>query len=198
MITTIIFDLGEVYLYGLFKAYEPLSKSLKISTEKIHNILQGEDLQIFFHGKISEDEYWKRIISKNQWKISIKDIKKIVRKSFKEVEGTREIIEELNKKGYKLGLLSVHTKEWVDHCEKKFDYHKLFHSKLYSFEVALCKPDKRVYELLLEKLKSKPKECLFIDDMIKNVEAAEELGIKAIQFKDAEHLKSELNKLKIL
>lgn len=198
MITTIIFDLGEVYLYGLFKAYEPLSKILKISVEEINRILQGEDLQAFFHGKISEEEYWGRIIVKNGWKIKIKNLKDLVRECFKEVDGTREIIEKLKEKGYRLGLLSVHTKEWVDYCEKKFEYHKLFHSRLYSFEVELCKPDKRIYLLLLEKLKSRPEECLFVDDMIKNVEAAEELGIKAIQFKSAKHLEDDLIKLNIL
>jgi FMN phosphatase YigB (HAD superfamily) len=42
------------------------------------------------------------------------------------------------------------------------------------------KPDKKVYQFVLDALMVKPEECYFIDDSKKNVEAAAEMGIKAI------------------
>lgn|GEM_PF-3204691 len=42
------------------------------------------------------------------------------------------------------------------------------------------KPDKRIYQLILDTLKVNPEECYFIDDSKKNVEAAAECGIKVI------------------
>jgi HAD superfamily hydrolase (TIGR01509 family) len=91
----------------------------------------------------------------------------------------------------------VHGKEWIDYCEKKFDYHKLFCSVTYSFEVGVSKPDPQAFNLILEKLHVTPTECLFIDDSLRNVEAAAKLGINAIQFENSKQLKSELQKLKI-
>ncbi|MDA2922753.1 HAD family phosphatase [Patescibacteria group bacterium AH-259-L07] len=196
-VTTIIFDLAEVYLKGLIGVEHILEPILGLSAKEIYPRLQGEDLASLFHGEISEDEYWQRIVKKNDWKVENGVLKKAIRENFEEIEGTREIIEQLKEKGYKLGLLSVHTKEWIEHCNKKFDYHKLFDSILYSFEVAASKPDKKVYKLILERLKAAPEECVFIDDSPVNLIPAEELGIKTIHFENPKQLKKELVSLGI-
>lgn len=193
MIKTIIFDLSEVYLRGLFGTHEILTRRLKKKIES-PDLLTPLTIKLF-EGKMTEDEFWRTLRDKNKWDIRAKELKKIVRMNFGEIEGTREIIEKLKKKGYKLGLLSVHTREWVDHCEKKFDYHKLFHSILYSFEIEVCKPEKRAYELMLKKMGSKAEGCLFIDDNPENLIAAEKLGIKTILFKSASQLKKDLKKM---
>lgn len=131
------------------------------------------------------------------WNISIEDLKESVRKNFKEVRGTRKIIEGLRQKGYKLGLLSNHVKEWVEYCEEKLSYTSLFDVVSYSFEALVCKPDKEAFKIILHKLQSKPKQTLFIDDQPKNIKTAEELGIKSILFESAPQLKNDLYKFGI-
>jgi len=198
MITTIIFDLAEVYLKG-FKGIEHyLEPILKMKPKEIYQKISGEEFIEFMHGEITEDGFWEKIIKRNGWDLDKKHFKKAIRDNFEEIEGTRDIIEELKKKGFKLGLLSVHSKEWIDYCEDKFDYHKLFDSVLYSFEVAVSKPDKKSYLLILEKLDAKPKECLFIDDRKGNIIGAKELGMETIHFKDSGQLKKELESLDLL
>lgn len=198
MITTIIFDLSEVYLKGLLGTEKILESALKIPAKNIYSSFKGDHSIKFFHGEINEDEFWKAVINKGNWNINVEKLKEAVRSNFKEIEGTRKIIEELKSRGLKLGLLSVHGKEWVDYLEKKFDYHKLFHSKMYSFEAGISKPDRKSYELILEKLNAEPKECLFVDDNEKNTNAAKELGIEVINFKNPKQLEEELKKLKLL
>jgi putative hydrolase of the HAD superfamily len=151
-------------------------------------MLRGEELEKLFHGQITEDEYWQQVSKNNKWKIDINILKKAIRDNFQEVEGIRTIIEKLKQRGYNLGLLSVHAKEWVDYCNHRYGYHKLFDSILYSFEVGLSKPNKKVYELILNKLKARPEECLFIDDKESNLVTARELGIRSIQFKNYKQL----------
>ncbi|MFA5929981.1 MAG: HAD-IA family hydrolase [Candidatus Micrarchaeia archaeon] len=192
MITTIIFDLSEVYLTGLLGAEHNLEKILGIKANEIKRGLTGPELAAFFHGELTEDEYWLRIIEKHKWKASAGELKKAVRKNFNEIEGTRKIMEQLKEDGFRLGLLSVHTREWVDYCEGKFGYHKLFHSTLYSFEAAASKPDKKVYRMILTKLKSSPEECIFIDDHPENLIPAREMGMKAVLFKNSRQLKRDL------
>ena len=74
----------------------------------------------------------------------------------KSIPLNENIIEKLKDKQFKLGLLSVHAKEWIEYCDKKYGYHRLFDSTLYSFEIAVSKPDKKAYRTILQRLNSKP------------------------------------------
>lgn len=197
MIKTIIFDLAEVYLHGFVGVENRLTSVLNLEPTEIGARMKGPEFRPYMEGKMTENEFWKSIIDRNNWKINMKEFKKAIRDNFEEIHGTREIIENLKKQGYKLGLLSDHTREWIDYCNKKFDYHKLFHSTQYSFEVECCKTDKKTFEILLEKLGEKPENCLFIDDKLRNVELAKSLKINAIQFKDPEKLKKDLTSFSI-
>ncbi len=193
MITTIIFDLVEVYLIGFYGIEDFLVGLLKLDPSEIGDKLQGPEFKPLMDGRISEDEFWEKIIQRNKWDIEISYLKKAVRDNFAEIEGTREIIEKLKDKGYKLGLLSDHSKEWIEYCSKKFDYHKLFHSIQYSFEAGSCKADIKLFYLMLQKLGEKPESCLFIDDKAENIKIAKSIGLNTIQFKNPEQLKKELN-----
>ena len=192
MINTVIFDLSEVQITGLIGVENSLYPLLKMGKSKILSKLAGSDMLAFFSGSITEDEYINRVISKNKWPIESNTLKMLIRKNFKEIKGTREILERLKNRGYKLGLLSVHGKEWIDYISQKFDHHKLFHSTAYSFESGISKPDKRAYLEILKKLGSKPDESIFIDDNLANLVPAKELGMKTILFTEPKSLEKEL------
>lgn len=196
MITTIIFDLGETYINGMMGVEHLLEPILNLKAKDIYPKLHTGDLTSLFHGEITEKEYLKKAINENNWKIGLNQFKKLIRNNFYEIEGVRDIIKEL-KPNYKLGIISVHVKEWIEHCNKKFQIHKLFHSTLYSFEVGMQKPDIRMYKLMLKRLNVPPEECLFIDDREKNLIPARKLGIITILFKNAKQLRNKLNKLGI-
>ena len=194
-ISTIIFDLSEVQITGLRGVEKKLGALLGKNPVEISAALLGDDLNSFFHGKISEDEYLYRTIKKNNWRADIGQLKKTIRENFTEIEGTRKIIERLKKQGFKLGLLSVHGKEWIEYSSAKFDYHKLFDVVLYSFEIAVSKPDRKAYEIMIEKLGVKPEECMFVDDSPENLVPAKALGMKAVLFEGADQLEAEFKRI---
>jgi len=70
--------------------------------------------------------------------------------------------------------------------------HMFFDDKLLSFEVGIIKPDPAIYILAAKRLGVKPEECVFVDDMIVNVEAAESTGMKGIIFKDYDDFSANL------
>ena len=195
MVTTIIFDLYDVILHGMkgveVKIGEIIGQKI---VEKFH---LNKESNLFFHGLISEDEYWNKLVEKYQWKITFIRLKQLVREMMVEIEGARELLLKLKNNGYKLGLLSINCKEWVYYCEEKFKYHNYFHSVMYSFEVGISKPDPQSYILILDKLKVTPNECLFIDDNIKNIESAKIVGLQTIQFFDSKQLAKDLRKIHI-
>jgi len=92
-----------------------------------------------------------------------------------------EVAKELKKK-YKLAMLSNDLKDWSNFLRKKFNINQIFDVVVISGDIGYRKPDKRIYELLLDKTKSLAEECIFIDDKLENLQAASELGIKTINF----------------
>ena len=56
------------------------------------------------------------------------------------------------------------------------------------------KPERGIYELTLERLGGEvvASECLFVDDMELNCDAARELGMTAVQFQDTAQARREI------
>ncbi|MDO8564013.1 MAG: HAD family phosphatase [Nanoarchaeota archaeon] len=195
MIKTIIFDLAEVILTGFYGVERFLTNELNLEANKIKSMLQGAEYKLFMEGKINEEDFWSRVITRNNWDIKIDLLKRAIRANFQEIEGTRKIIEDLKEKGYELVLLSDHSKEWIDYCSSKFDYHHLFDYVQYSYQVKACKIDRVSFDNLLREIKRKPENCLFIDDNEKNLKVAESLGIRVIQFLNPNQLDKDLAKV---
>lgn len=194
-ISTIIFGLSDMQVNGLKHIESSLAPIIGKSSTGISAALIGEDLNSFFHGRINEDEYISRAIRKNGWKVEIPVVRSIIHENFKELESIRELLIRLKKQGFKLGLLSIHPKEWIEYNSTKFDYHRFFDAILYSFEAELSKPNKKAYEIILEKLDSKPEECIFVDDNQANLNPARELGMKTVFFESASQIESEFRKI---
>lgn len=199
----IIFDISEVVLTGIKDASFALIEKYNLNNISHHDLgfnkratpLIIPIFEDFCHGKISEDEYLTEVLKAYPQIGNIEDLKQHIRSYFKEIEGTREIILRLKKLNYKIALLSVHAKEWVDYCEEKFHFHKLFDVHSYSHETKVSKPDPLAFKDVLDKLQAKANECLFIDDQQRNLDSAKELGFATILFTDAQNLKIELNNL---
>ena len=70
-----------------------------------------------------------------------------------------------------------------------------FDDKLLSFEVGLIKPDPAIYLLAAKRLGVAPEECVFVDDVIANVKAAESIGMKGIIFKNYTDFEASLDEV---
>ncbi len=59
---------------------------------------------------------------------------------------------------------------------------KAFDVRVISGHVGVAKPDRRIFEILFERVGRAPEELLFVDDSVANVRASEALGMPAIHF----------------
>jgi putative hydrolase of the HAD superfamily len=57
------------------------------------------------------------------------------------------------------------------------------------------KPEKRIYELAVERLEVAPQEAVFVDDFLHNVEGAQVAGLHALQFRSPTQIRAELDQL---
>ena len=109
-----------------------------------------------------------------------------------------EIVKELKEKGYALYLLSNFHKEAIQTMFQRYDFFKLFDGGIISANEKLVKPDKKIYELLLQRYHLQPEESIFIDDMLSNINMAKELKIHGIHLPYQADLRHELEKRGIL
>jgi 2-haloacid dehalogenase len=195
-VDTILFDLSEVYISGLKGTHERVGRHLDLPVDR--DAFLGESVKRLFHGEITEEEYWRAVIATNEWQIEVDDLRRMVRQNFAPIDGTEAIVRELRAGGYRLGVLSVHAREWVEYCERKFDYRQHFDAVVYSYEHALSKPDPAAYERALEALGAEAETTVFVDDVERNVRAAEALGMQAIHFVDAGQLRARLVEMRVL
>jgi HAD superfamily hydrolase (TIGR01509 family) len=192
----ILFDLSEVVLRGLKGTNELLG--VRLDTAIGEDAFLGGEATRLFHGEIPEAEYIQSVISTNAWEIGADDLEELIRSNFGPIDGTASVIADLKSQGYRLGLLSVHAREWVEFCEERFRYHEAFDVTLYSFEHGIGKPEPAAYAHALEALGSMPEETIFIDDSEVNVAAARELGLDAITFDGANSLRGQLAEMGLL
>ena len=75
---------------------------------------------------------------------------------------------------------------------------ELFDDLIISGEIGLIKPHPAIFNHVLEKHGLLKEECLFIDDQLENIEAAERLAIPSVHFTNAYDLHDQLYELGIL
>lgn len=185
-ITSIIFDLGEVVLTNDWTFYCPEKDREFNDFYHAPNFIYKKTrlFNEFQTGKITETEFWK--ISLKEAGAKTTDPQKaieITRKYQREKEpGMFDLLKKLKHKGYELGVISTSSKEMIDWKIEHFKLRNYFDCIIDSGYSGLNKPDPKIYKLALNKLKTKPKETIFIDDTQKNVEAANNLGINGLLF----------------
>lgn len=117
-------------------------------------------------------------------------------------EAVVALIRRLRGRGCRVAALSnleTSRASWL----KRHGIDSIFDAVVFSCEVGMRKPDLKpgggkdleIYRLALRRLCLEPGECVFVDDHANCVAAAEQAGMKSIQFRDAEQLTDELVKL---
>ncbi|MHA1149435.1 MAG: HAD family hydrolase [Promethearchaeota archaeon] len=200
-----IFDFGGV----LAEAPNIVSKMIKILNNDLGTNMNKADPFISFNrrklssGRITSREFLKLIISHYYKKVDDVDIDHYLDLWFEKYSRLtqlspkmEEIIHRLKHTGYYVSLLSntydIHAKS--NQLKGFFD---LFDFVFLSNELKMRKPELEQYKYVLEKLKAKPKECIFIDDKLMNLVPARKLGMYVIQFKSFDLFKQYLNALGI-
>ena len=97
-----------------------------------------------------------------------------------------------------LGALNNEARETNEFRFKTFGLRNYFKVALSSCYLGLRKPDAAIYERALDILGRPAKRVLFIDDRTENVNAAMQVGLKAIRFDGSADLRHELTRMGVL
>lgn len=71
----------------------------------------------------------------------------------------------------------------------------LFDALLFSYEEGVEKPDPEIYRRALTRLDVGPAEAVFVDDLLRNVEGAQAVGMQGVHFTDPVKARDEINRI---
>lgn len=190
-INTIIFDIGAVLVQQV-----PLEISLRqenpkfIPEELIDQLVkiwcssgteQGSLEEQITTACIKASEYGIKGPLKQYMKyIALESLRNIERCDY-----TIPMLRSLKMAGYKLYILSNWGKWHFEELQKRNEFREFlqyFDGGIVSYQVGLKKPDRKIYEILIEKYDIDPTSAVFYDDKPENIQAAKEVGLNAVVF----------------
>jgi 2-haloacid dehalogenase len=114
------------------------------------------------------------------------------------IEDSVCVLQDLREQGYPLYALTNWPAEIFPRARKRWDFLGWFDGIVVSGEERAIKPDRAIYDVLVERTGLDPTTTVFIDDREPNIRAAEDLGFIAVKFEDAAKLRKDLVRLGVL
>jgi len=198
-VRAVIFDWGGVMEASLDDAYiVEWEQRLALGAGMLPKVLWGEAWRRLEIGAITSDDFRRYVAD---------------RIGFPDVETAARFIEEFYTGGWflpqmahvvrvlrgrcKVALLTNAFPEQDDWIREQFEFdvHTEFDVYVNSACVGLRKPDPAIFYLTLERLDVAPHQAILVDDSLRNVDAARELGIHTVQFVDPPTSLAELEAL---
>jgi putative hydrolase of the HAD superfamily len=195
VIRAVISDFGGVLTTPLSAGFLAYQDEAGVSLEELGRAMQrasdayGEHpLFALERGEIAEAEFARRLAEQLDDSFDLARLRQLY---FERIEPNPPMIgylRELRGRGLRMALLTNNVREWEPLWRAKLpELDEIFEVVVDSAFVGMRKPEARIYELTLERLGDglRPEDCLFVDDLEVNCEAARELGMTAVRFDDA-------------
>lgn len=201
-VKAVIFDYGEVLC--LAPTPQDIEESAQILgiTPDLFRTFWARNRDLYDRGDLSPEVYWRKL-ARDAGKTLTGDQLQDLRK--RDVEMWSRLnpamlawLEKLFTAGTKTAVLSNMHIDMIHLVRERFRWLDRVNWKTLSAEVRLIKPDPAIFHYCLQGLGVEAAQALFIDDRSVNVEAAQALGIHAIQFTSIVELRDKLEAAKFL
>jgi putative hydrolase of the HAD superfamily len=195
-VRNVVMDLGGVMLEWnpdhLLTRFEP-DRELR---GQLRARIFGHDWHLFDRGRLTEGELIERLmLCTGQTRELLIEIVAAVRESLLEKPETVKFVRALRQRGFDIYCLSNMPGPVYEHLRRRHTFWDVFRGVVISGESQMMKPEPEIYLHLLERFGLKPAECVFIDDLQANVDAAKGVGLHAIRFQDATQCQQEFDEL---
>ncbi len=200
MITTIIFDIGNVLAdFNWEKCFRTFGYDEETFARLAKATVLSPMWNEYDRGVMSDEEIMQGFIDNDP------EIEDQIREALQDVGATVfrndyaiPWIKELQGKGYRCLYLSNFSRRGHRECADALDFIPYMDGGILSYQEKLIKPMPEIYQLLIDRYSLKPEECVFLDDTLRNLEAAEKFGIHTIHFKNKKQAAGELRELGVL
>ena len=199
MIKNLIFDVGGVLIgyrwkemfmddFGLSdEGAEELGRRIfddPIWPDFDRGFVAVDDLVNHYCARYPDSEYYiKRLFYEND-------------KMATEREAVWEKMKELKDRGYKIYILSNYSEYLFKKHTDRMPFRTIIDGGIVSYEVGSVKPEPEIYKKIIDRYSLNPAECIFYDDIEKNIESARMLGIEGHLVTSEEDLLNQMDLLK--
>jgi putative hydrolase of the HAD superfamily len=193
----LFFDIGGILLTNGWG-----HESRKLAAEKFGldyaevNALHTFIFNVYEIGSVTLDEYLDTVIFNHPRDFAREDFKEFIYQQSVELPTLAWLKEWKKNCGFRIISINNEGKELNDYRVKKFKLHDFFDAFVSSCEVKLRKPDPSIWKLAMGIAQVQPNQCVYFDDRIMFVNAAQQLGIRSFQHVDLESTKKILQQLK--
>lgn len=188
----LVFDMGHVFVdfewEEVCKGFYTRSGHTRDEFRQVLSYVGGLGYE---RGKISTENFLTELNSKLGITLTLEEFTTLWNATFRENAEMAALLSDLSLK-YPLYLLSNTNEIHYRHLQDSFNVARHFKELILSYQVGLAKPDKGIYEIVLERSGLPADNCVFVDDLSPNIQAAQSVGMHTIQFKGIEDLKQQL------
>jgi FMN phosphatase YigB (HAD superfamily) len=195
--TWFLFDLGNTVIRLAYeRVLEKLCRQSSLKRDDLVELLEDaggyRDME---RGAVSFWEFYDFLCDRAGYRGSIREFQSVWSDFFDgPVVGIEDVLERVRQR-YRVAFLSNSNEVHAELIPKKFA--ALFQKDdrfIFSYRFKSAKPDPEIFQRALEVIGALPHHTVFIDDLLENVFAARDLGIRAYQFLDSATLVSELER----
>jgi putative hydrolase of the HAD superfamily len=195
-ITTVISDFGGVLTTPLIQSFAAVQDQTGVPFEELGQamvaIQEEEGRHPLFEletGRISEADFLRKLGDRLEpvlgHRPELHRFREIYFDALHPNEPMIDLMRAAKGRGYRMGLLTNNVREWEPLWRTMLPVDEIFEVVVDSGFVGCRKPDRAIYDLTLERMGGPAaEECLFIDDTDVNCDAARELGMAAVHYRD--------------
>lgn len=185
----LLFDVMDTIVRDPF--YQDVPAFFRMSMKELLECKHPTAWMEFEKGLIDEPELARKFF-KDGRSFDLEGLKNCMKRGYLYIDGVEELLRALKKDGYEMHAFTNYP-IWYKMIEDKLKLSTYLSWTFCSCIFGKRKPEAHFYLEVLNYLKVDPASCIFIDDRMRNVEAAIEAGFTGIQFKNADLLRKDLS-----
>ncbi|MDO8515746.1 MAG: HAD family phosphatase [bacterium] len=196
----IIFDMGQVFVTFTPQTHNPeLLGNCRGTQEDLIRFFHGEPWAKYECGLITNNQIYEQAVSELGYRLDYQEFERDMCRTFELDKNMFEFLNDL-----KMHTARTQLQFWmlsnindIHHRHVAERWPGLFSSFLHvflSYEMGCRKPDREIFERMLNVGQARPEECIFVDDMETNGEGAKAVGMHFIKFESLPQLRRDLAK----
>lgn len=190
----VVFDMGNVFIDFSWDAVcAAFAGRTGIPRDQFGNLYEYVGNLGYEKGQISTEDLLARMNDLFKLKLDLSQFTQLWNTSFREDEDMRLLMDQLAQR-WPLYLLSNTNENHFSYLQERFNVGRHFKELILSYEVGHAKPEAEIYAEVSRRSGFALPDCLFIDDLAPNIEAAQRLGMKTILYRGIEDLRHQLPK----
>lgn len=196
MIKAITFDLDGVYFIKGKANFLKSIVSLGVKKEDAEKVFFGDKMNKEYKlGKLTDEAFWSWAIKEWCLDISVNELMDLMIKGYEVNKEVEDVVKKVRKNGYITLICSNNFPARIKGLQERFKFLDNFDIAVYSYEVGIAKPDKRIFQELVNKSGVNPQEIIFADDDVEKISGAKEIGIQAFLYEGFDKFVEKLKEL---